>query len=150
MMFIVNVEGAILRDNKWLIIRRSELEEHAAGELSLVGGKVDYGKPTYDILEKTVMREIFEEVGLEVKDQSHYVFSSSFLTDDGIHVINHVFLCEYSQGEAYIKSPEEVGEILWLTTEEILSNESAAPWLKESILRAEAIYEKNSLGVQSK
>ncbi len=40
-MFIVNVEGAINKDGKWLMIRRSMKEEHAGGELSLVGGKVE-------------------------------------------------------------------------------------------------------------
>ena len=41
-LFIVNVEGAIYKDEKWLLIRRSEMEEHAGGTLSLVGGKVNY------------------------------------------------------------------------------------------------------------
>lgn len=33
-MFIVNVEGALRKENKWLIIERSKNEEHAAGLLS--------------------------------------------------------------------------------------------------------------------
>ena len=37
-MFIVNVEGAIRKNDKWLsIIERSKKEEHAGGLLSLVG-----------------------------------------------------------------------------------------------------------------
>ena len=40
-VFIVNVEGAIHRDGKWLLILRSEKEEHAGGTLSLVGGKCE-------------------------------------------------------------------------------------------------------------
>ncbi|SDJ84815.1 hypothetical protein SAMN05216243_1124 [Sediminibacillus albus] len=40
-MFIVNVEGAVLPEGKWLVSRRSEQEEHASGMLSLVGGKID-------------------------------------------------------------------------------------------------------------
>lgn len=40
-MFIVNVEGAIYKNEKWLLIRRSKKEEHAGGLLSLVGGKVE-------------------------------------------------------------------------------------------------------------
>ena len=38
-MFIVNVEGAICKDEKWLVITRSSKEEHAGGTLSLVGEK---------------------------------------------------------------------------------------------------------------
>lgn len=40
-MFILNVEGAIYKNEKWLLIRRSKKEEHAGGLLSLVGGKVE-------------------------------------------------------------------------------------------------------------
>jgi len=36
-MFIVNVEGAIRKDNKWIIIERGKKEEHAGGLMSLVG-----------------------------------------------------------------------------------------------------------------
>lgn len=65
--FIVNVEGAIFKGNKWLIIERSQKEEHAGGMLSLVGGKVEYEGNSSDI-ERTLMREIFEEVGATVKE----------------------------------------------------------------------------------
>ena len=40
-MFIVNVEGAIYRDEKWILIRRNEKEEHAGGVLSLISGKCE-------------------------------------------------------------------------------------------------------------
>ncbi|HSU80384.1 MAG TPA: NUDIX domain-containing protein, partial [Candidatus Angelobacter sp.] len=65
-MFVVNVEGAIHLDGKWLLILRSEKEEHAGGGLSLVGGKCEIEGNSSDILERTLHREIFEEVGIEV------------------------------------------------------------------------------------
>lgn len=40
-MFIVNMEGAVYKDDKWHVIKRSEKEEHAGGLLSLVGGTVE-------------------------------------------------------------------------------------------------------------
>jgi hypothetical protein len=40
-MVIVNVEGAIFKNDTWLIIERSKKEEHAGGMLSLVGGKTE-------------------------------------------------------------------------------------------------------------
>lgn len=53
-LFIVNVEATIFNEgNKWLVIKRSEKEEHAPGELSLVGGKVDATSGyAVDVLEK--------------------------------------------------------------------------------------------------
>jgi 8-oxo-dGTP diphosphatase len=63
-MFYVNVEGAVFKDDKWLIIGRSMKEEHAGGLLSLVGGTVENEGNTKDILERTIKRELFEEVGI--------------------------------------------------------------------------------------
>ncbi|GIP64603.1 hypothetical protein J32TS6_31580 [Virgibacillus pantothenticus] len=143
-MYIVNIEGAIRKNDKWLIIERSEMEEHAGGMLSLVGGKVEIEGNSSDILERTVKREIFEEVGVIVKDRLNYVHSTSFLTDTGENVVNIVFLCEYYSGDAFPKSHNEVEKVLWLTTEEILSHPNSPIYLKESIKCAEVL-----LAVQS-
>ncbi|WP_341870812.1 NUDIX hydrolase [Brevibacillus antibioticus] len=59
-------------------------------------------------MERTIQREIFEEAGIEVKAEMHYVYNSSFVTDDNIHVLNVVFLCHYENGVAFWKSPDEV------------------------------------------
>ncbi|MCM3225189.1 NUDIX hydrolase [Terribacillus saccharophilus] len=134
-MFVVNVEGAIYRDGKWLMIKRSEKEEHAAGCLSMVGGKCDLEGVSTDILERTLKREIFEEVGIEVEDLT-YVNSSSFVTDKGTHVIDIVFLCQHITGEPYVKSMEEVGEVMWMTTEDIMVYEDAPSYLKDNVTLA--------------
>ncbi|WP_456278830.1 NUDIX hydrolase [Bacillus sp. AK128] len=138
-MFFVNVEGAIRKNDKWLIIERSKHEEHAGGLLSLVGGKLDIEGNSSDILERTLKREILEEVGVEVKDRLTYVHSTSFVTDAGENVVDIVFLCEYDSCEAFPKSPDEVEEVLWLTTEEILRHPKSPNYLKESIKCAEAL-----------
>lgn len=144
-MFIVNVEGAIFHEEKWLIIKRSTKEEHAGGTLSLVGGKVDIEGNALDILERTVGREIFEEVGIEIKETLHFLYSSSFVSDDGLHVINVVFLCEYSQGTAYSKSPDEVEDIYWMSYDEIIDHPDTPQWTKESIMKAESQRKLNSI-----
>ncbi len=131
-MFVVNVEGAIHRNGKWLMIRRSEKEEHAGGSLSLVGGKSEIEGNTSDILERTLKREIFEEVGSEVT-ALRYVNSSSFVTESGINVVDIVFLCHHKSGEPYAKSSEEVDEVIWMTTSEILGHMDLPVYLKENI-----------------
>jgi 8-oxo-dGTP diphosphatase len=140
-LFIVNVEGAIFKEDKWLMILRSMKEEHAGGTLSLVGGKVDQEGNQTEILEKTVKREILEEVGVEVKDELHYVCSTSFVTDDDCHVVNIVFLCEYHSGEAFAKSPDEVDGVFWLTLDDALSHPNSPPWVKDSLTRAAQVRE---------
>ncbi|MET1013494.1 MAG: NUDIX domain-containing protein [Paenisporosarcina sp.] len=137
-MFIVNVEGAIYKEEKWLLIRRSEKEEHAGGCLSLVGGKVEKEGASSDILERTLIREIDEEIGIEVSNLS-YVNSSSFITDAGIHVVDVVFLCKNFDGEAFAKSSDEVDEVIWMTTQEILNHAGIPLYLKENIKLADLL-----------
>lgn len=141
-MFYVNVEGAVFQEDKWLIIGRSMKEEHAGGLLSLVGGTVENEGNTQDILERTIKRELFEEVGVKVKDKIKFVRNTSFILDNGSEVIDIVFLCEFDKGEPYVKSPDEVDAVYWMTTDEILSNPMAPIWLKESIQEAESLRKK--------
>ncbi|QPQ30240.1 NUDIX hydrolase [Lysinibacillus sp. JNUCC 51] len=136
-MFIVNVEGAIRKDDKWIIVERSKKEEHAGGLLSLVGGKVDIEGNSPNILEKTLKREIFEEIGITVKDNLKYIHSTSFVTDKGENVVNIIFLCEYESGDFFVKQPEEVENVFLLATEEILNNPQTPIFLKEYIQCAE-------------
>lgn len=135
-MFVVNVEGAIHRDGKWLLILRSEKEEHAGGTLSLVGGKCEMEGVSSDILERTLIREIFEEIGCEVTGLK-YVNSSSFVTESGINVIDIVFLCHHKTGEPFAKSTEEVDDVIWMTTLEILAHPELPVYLKENIKLAD-------------
>lgn len=135
-MFIVNVEGAIYHNEKWLLIRRSEKEEHAAGELSLVGGQVDQEGVSSDILERTLIREVAEEVGIEVSNL-RYVNSSSFVTESGLPVVDVVFLCDLQSGEAYAKSLDEVDEVIWMTTEQIVNHQDLPDYLKANIKLAD-------------
>lgn len=141
-MFVVNVEGAIRRNEKWLLIRRSEKEEHAGGGLSLVGGKCEIEEDSSDILERTLKREVFEEVGSEITGIK-YVNSSSFVTESGINVIDIVFLCHHKSGEPYAKSTEEVDDVIWMTTSEVLAHTELPLFLKENIKLAEKILQDN-------
>ncbi|TWT24350.1 NUDIX domain-containing protein [Planomicrobium sp. CPCC 101110] len=141
-MFIVNVEAAIYKDEKWLIVRRSEKEEYAAGVLALVGGKVDKEGNSADILERALIREVEEEVGVAVSNLT-YVNSSSFVAESGVHVVDIVFLCTYQAGEPFAKDPEEVASIHWMATEEISSNDEIPGFLKENIQLAEKLVKSN-------
>lgn len=138
-MFFINVEGAVFRDDKWLLIRRSTKEAHAGGELSLVGGTVDHEGDSLDILERTLHRELLEEVGIEVNEFMQYVRNTSFVLPDGREVVDIVFLCEWEKGEPYAKSPDEVESIHWMTTEEIISHDDIQYYLRDSILAADAL-----------
>lgn len=136
-MFHINVEGVILRDNKWLVIERSKKETHAGGLLSLVGGTVEHEGDSANILERTLKRELYEEVGIQIKDEMVFVRNTSFKLPNGSEVLDIVFLCEIEKGEPFAKSPDEVEAVYWMTTEEIMESVVTPIWLKESI-QAEA------------
>src|SRR5258708_5716846 len=140
---IVNVEGAIVRDGHYLLVIRGQAETHAAGMLSLVGGKVDDAGDTVNILEETLQREIREEVGIEVGDMI-YVHSTAFIDGANFPVIDVVFLCRWMAGEATIVDADEVAEIRWLNANEILTNPDTPDWTRNSVRRAEKM--RNMLG----
>ncbi|WP_227394494.1 NUDIX hydrolase [Jeotgalibacillus aurantiacus] len=139
-MFVVNVEAEIYKDDKWLMIRRSEKEEHAGGGLAFVGGQVDHEGFSYDILERSLEREVFEEVGIKVEVEQ-YVNSSSFVTDKGEHVVDIVFLCRHLSGEAFAKSEDEVDEVYWFTQKELMEQTGLPDFLMWNL---EMVFKKTS------
>ena len=138
-MFIVNTEAAIYREGRYLLCRRSEKEEHAPGGLALIGGKVEMEGASSDILERTIAREVEEEVGLVIEGRPRYVHSTSFVTDQGEPVVNVIFLCEEFSGEPYAVSADEVAAVYWMTPEEVYDHPDAADYLKDYIRRAEGV-----------
>ncbi|WP_433750589.1 NUDIX hydrolase [Falsibacillus pallidus] len=141
-MFFVNVEGAVYKEDKWLIIERSLKEQHAGGLLSLVGGTVENEGNSVKILERTLRRELFEEVGVTVKEKLDYVSNTSFKLHNDEEVIDIVFLCEFEEGEPFVKSPDEVNAVYWMSTDEIIKHPKAPVWLIDSIKEADALLKK--------
>ncbi len=134
--YIVNVEAAIYRGDQWLIVKRSQQEEHAPGTLALVGGKVEIESAKDDVLEETLRREVMEEVGVEV-DVVDYLESKAFAADDGRIVVDIVFLCRYKGGETRCVDKHEVAEVHWATARDTAGNLKAPGYLKQAIARAE-------------
>ncbi|QFT89781.1 nucleoside triphosphate pyrophosphohydrolase [Bacillus sp. THAF10] len=138
-MFLINVEAALYRGDKWLMIKRSSKEEHAGGTLSFVGGTVDHEGASSDILERTLRRELYEEVGVTAGETMTYVRNTSFVLPDGREVVDIIFLCEWKEGEPYPKSEDEVDAVFWMKTEELLSNPQIEIWLREGLIAAEKL-----------
>jgi ADP-ribose pyrophosphatase YjhB (NUDIX family) len=137
MNYVVNVEAAVVRDDRYLLIVRGANETHAPGMLALPGGKVEQAGDALTILEATLRRELREEVGVEVEDDLIYVDSTAFITDDGEPVINVVFLCRHRAGDARPVASEEVAQVMWMTAAEVLADSRTPPWLHRSVELAE-------------
>ncbi len=137
--YVVNVEAAIFHGDTWLMILRSAEEAHAAGTLSFAGGKVERAGIEDNILEETLRREIAEEVGATVADKIHYVESKSFIADDGLPVVDIVFLCRYEAGEPRALDSAEVANVEWMTFDAIMAHPKTPVWIKQSLRLAAAL-----------
>jgi ADP-ribose pyrophosphatase YjhB (NUDIX family) len=136
--YVVNVEAAIYRGDRWLLVRRSEQEVHAGGTLSLIGGKVEDAVVADAVLEDTLRREVREEVGVEVEAAIHYTESKSFFADDGDPVVDVVFTCRHAAGEPRALDPAEVAAVHWMTAE-VEAHPDAPPWTRRSVQLAERL-----------
>ncbi|WP_421378538.1 NUDIX hydrolase [Bacillus salacetis] len=142
-MFCVNVEGAVFRKGKWLIIERSKKEGHAGGLLSFPGGTVEKEGNSKDLLEITLTRELSEEVGVTIHSEVVHVNNTSFVLEDGTPVLNIVFLCEIAEGEPFPKAVDEVVNVYWMTEEEIMEHQGSPVWLKDSIMKAKSLLKRS-------
>ncbi|HWV34671.1 MAG TPA: NUDIX hydrolase [Thermomicrobiales bacterium] len=139
--FFVNVEVAIVRDGRYLMIVRGEEEEFGAGWLCMAGGTVEWQGPETvdDVLETTARREVMEEIGLDLAESIIYVESHTFVA--GGPALDVVMLAQPASGEAtpYIASPGEVASLQWMTVDDACADERAQPWTRESLRRAERV-----------
>jgi 8-oxo-dGTP pyrophosphatase MutT (NUDIX family) len=135
--YIVNVEGAIVKDGQYLMVVRGE-EEYAPGGLNFPGGKVEGAGSTDDVLEETLRREIAEEVGLEVHTEMAYLRSSAFVAE-GDPVVDLVFLCRWKSGQALAADPGEVAAVRWMTAAEAIAHPETPPWTRLALELAEKV-----------
>lgn len=139
--FTINVEAAITKDNKWLLCTRSKKEKQAGGVLALIGGTVDHSDPNIGTLESALIREVREEIGVTISVVD-FVHDTCFVSKNGNHCLDIVFLCEIIEGEPSPVSPDEIESLHWMSTDEINADTSSPSWLLDSIKRADDI--KNS------
>lgn len=112
---VVLVTAVIKKGNTYLVAQRSKDDPQTPLVWFFPGGKVDLelGK---SIVEKTLRREVMEEVGIEIKN-IRLIENNGFIRVSGHHVIALTFLCDYLKGRARPLEGQE--KVLWGTLEEI-------------------------------
>jgi 8-oxo-dGTP diphosphatase len=98
----LTVDGIIFRDNTILLIKRKH--EPFKGKWALPGGFVEYGETT----EKAVIREIFEETGMETKVKSLLGVYSDPNRDPRGHTVSVVYLLDELGGK--LKGGDDASE----------------------------------------
>ncbi len=122
----ISITGIIHKDGKYLITKRNPDKKAFPGKWTVPGGGLetdDYinTAPTtpagqwYFAVEKTLRREIKEEVNLEV-DKPKYLLDLTFVRPDGIPVVVLSFYCNYKSGD--VKLDSDSVEFAWVTYEE--------------------------------
>lgn len=137
--FIVLAKGWVEKDGKFLLARRGPEELHMPGVWSLPGGKVET-EITQNILQKTLRKEIEEEVGITISDNIELVHNNSFERTDGAIVIGLTFLCHYASGTP--APMEDTTEIAWYTLQELNELQNIEDFLQKEIQTLIAYQEK--------
>lgn len=131
-MEIQNVElhrvvatAIIYKDGKYLIVQRNPNKKVFPGRWTVPGGGLevtDYintPKTTpdawYYAVENSLIREIKEEVGLDV-EKPNFLLDLVFIRPDNIPVVTLSYYCDWKSGE--VKLNDENVDYKWVTLEE--------------------------------
>jgi len=122
----VAITAIIVKDGKYLIIRRSPNKKRFPGMWVVPGGKMetnDYLKLPkdtqfywYNVLERTLKRETKEEVGIEIAN-IEYVTSLATVHDDGSPSLVISCMADYVFGEVKLQA-DETDQFAWVSLEE--------------------------------
>ncbi|MFH0712873.1 MAG: hypothetical protein V2A55_03440 [Candidatus Jorgensenbacteria bacterium] len=125
-LHIVSITGIIEKTGKYLILKRSMREVAYPGSWTVPGGKLvlhEYENlprtpntdAWYNIVNRTLEKEIMEEAGLEVEGVT-YLTDMTFIRPDSIPVLVLSYFCRHKAGE--VKLGKDIDDFAWITPEE--------------------------------
>jgi 8-oxo-dGTP pyrophosphatase MutT (NUDIX family) len=118
-------------DKRCLILKRHEREIVHPGKYSVPGGKLEWKDFNLneskkhngvlyfdDAIEGLLKREVFEEAGIQIEDNIHYLASMVFVRPDETPVILVRFAAKYKEGEVKIDS-NDFSDFTWVNEQEL-------------------------------
>ena len=127
---IVLVTGIIQKGDRFLMAKRAANDTQAAGDWAFPGGKVDLDIGS-NVIQKTLKKEIKEEVGIETDNNIIFLGNDAFIRSSGHHVVNMFFLCQYSSGTA--RPLEDQEKIRWFTLKELINSKEIPSYQKHRV-----------------
>jgi 8-oxo-dGTP diphosphatase len=122
----VAITAIIMKDGKYLIMRRSPNKKRFPGIWTVPGGKMETSdylqlpKDTehywYNVLERTLRREVKEEIGIDI-DNIEYVTSLATVHSDGSPSLVISCMSDYAGGDIMLKS-DESDQYAWINLKE--------------------------------
>jgi len=117
------VKGIVNKNGKYLVTKKSSIEDVNPNTFDTIGGGVEFGETP----EQALHREVLEESNLKIKIIKP-VNTWTFLVNDNEQVMGVTFLCEYVSGE--VELSHEHSSYEWLTKEEVLEG-NYPDWMKK-------------------
>lgn len=124
-LFKVVITAIVLKDGKYLVLQRGPDEKKFPSRWTVPGGKLtteDYiGWPKdtphywYNVLERTLKREVKEEAGIDIKN-IRYVTSLADAREDDDPSLVISCLADYAGGEVILE--DSMVDYRWVTTGE--------------------------------
>lgn len=122
----VAITAIIIKDGKYLITRRSPNKKRFPGMWTVPGGKMETNdylqlpKDTehywYNVLERTLYREVKEEVGIDI-DNIEYITSLATVHADGSPSLVISCIADYIKGDIKLQE-SELDKYAWVNLKE--------------------------------
>lgn len=151
----ISITGIIYNDEgKYLVTKRSLEKKAFPGRWTVPGGGIntdDYTstEPTtsegqwYSVVEKTLRREILEEVGVEI-ERPEYLLDLTFIRPDNVPVLVLSYMCKYASGDVVIDNDGgDTIDFAWATLEELRSYD-LIPGILEEVEMVQEILDKRN------
>lgn len=119
------VGGIIIKDNKFLILRRKS-DDFMGGTCELPSGNMESGED----ISTALIREIKEESNLDVTSIKYFVNSFDYISGSGKKARQYNFLVDVNDNE--IKLTEH-DEYKWMSIEEVNNNSSITDEVKYTL-----------------
>ncbi len=109
----VGVGVFVLNDGKFLLGKRKGA--HGEGSWSLPGGHLEFNEE----VEECAKREVFEEVGIKIKNIRKGPFTNDIFKVENKHYITCFVFGEYDSGDVRVMEPDRCEEWRWFSWEEL-------------------------------
>src|SRR3989338_688134 len=123
----IGVKAIIEKDNKILLLKRSEKYEHLTNCWDIPGGRINFGEEP----EEGLRREIKEETGLELKEIKKIIDAATVFKNEERHIVRITYLCTVEEGKEGLSN--EHTHIEWIPKEKIKELEYKDKLLKKKI-----------------
>jgi len=112
--------GALIvnENNEVLLTKRGEKSRNNIGAWTQPGGSVEFGEK----IEDAILREIREEVGVDIELLRLLVVTSHIMPEEGQHWVPATYLAKIKSGEPKNLEPGKISEVKWFNINEVPEN----------------------------